>query len=115
MTGEPGQDQATAAEPLLRLHDVGPGGPVGRPALPPWQTRLTVLARLSAESLQLIAAADLVLAIGEEIETVPLRHKVKLQLGMMVHCVGATVMAIMPDVAIQGGGQFEFLAHDDKK
>jgi hypothetical protein len=62
MAGDPALAwPATATQPLLRVHDVGPAGPAGRPALPAWHTQLTVLARLTSESLQLIAAADLVL------------------------------------------------------
>jgi hypothetical protein len=53
---------ATAAQPLLRVHDVGPGGPAAQPPPPAWHTRLTVLARLTSDSLQLLSAADLVLA-----------------------------------------------------
>jgi len=52
---------ATATQPLLRVHDVGPAGPGGRPLMHAWQTQLTALARLTAESLQLLGAADLVL------------------------------------------------------
>ena len=52
---------ATATQPLLRVHDVGPAGPGGRPPLQAWQSQLIALARLTAESLQLLAATDLVL------------------------------------------------------
>jgi hypothetical protein len=52
---------ASAARPLLRLHDVGPSGPAGRPELQAWQTQLTVLSRLTPASLQTVAGADVVL------------------------------------------------------
>src|SRR5262245_51561678 len=62
MAGDPSLAwPATAAQPLLRVHDVGPAGPAGRPPLLAWQTQLTALARLTAESLQLLAATDLVM------------------------------------------------------
>ena len=63
MAGDPSVAwPATATQPLLRVHDVGPAGPAG-PAAPlqPWHTQLTALARLTAESLQVVTAADLVL------------------------------------------------------
>lgn len=62
MAGDPSVAwPATATQPLLRVHDVGPAGPAGRPPLQPWHTQLTALARLTAESLQVVTTADLVL------------------------------------------------------
>jgi hypothetical protein len=62
MSGDPALGWgATAGQPLLMVHDVGPAGPAHRPPAQPWQTQLTVLARLSPESLRVIAAVDLVL------------------------------------------------------
>jgi hypothetical protein len=51
---------ATAAQPVLRLRDVGPGAPVPDPRRP-WHTELTVLSRVGPATGQTIAAADVVL------------------------------------------------------
>ncbi len=52
---------ASQTRPLLRLHDVGPTGPGGRPELRTWQTQLTVLSHLTPASLQTVAGADVTL------------------------------------------------------
>ena len=62
-----------------------------------------------------IAAPDLVFAVGEQVEAAALRDEVELQLGVMVHRVGAALLAVVPEVAIEFGRQLEVLAHDDKK
>jgi hypothetical protein len=66
---------------------------------------------LRGEEPKQIAAADLVFTIRQQIKSAPLRDKVKLQLGVMVHRVGATVVAVMPEMAVECGGQFQLLAH----
>jgi hypothetical protein len=53
---------ASATQPLLRLHDAGPGGPASWPELQPWQTQLIVISRVTAQSVPLLAGVDLVLA-----------------------------------------------------
>jgi hypothetical protein len=62
-----------------------------------------------------VAATNLVFAIGEQIESYALRDEVEFQFRVVMHRVGATVMAVVPEVAIESGGSFELLAHDDKK
>ena len=62
-----------------------------------------------------IAAPDLVFAVGEQVEAAALRDEVKFQFGVMVHRVGAALLVVVPEVAIEFGRQMEVLAHDDKK
>jgi hypothetical protein len=55
--------RATASRPVLLLHDNGAAAPVpgqGQP-LGPWQTRLTVLTRVTPDHHDLIASSDVVL------------------------------------------------------
>jgi hypothetical protein len=52
---------ASAMQPLLRLHDAGPGGPARWPELQPWHTQLIAISRLTPQSVPLLASVDLVL------------------------------------------------------
>jgi hypothetical protein len=52
---------ATAAQPVLRLADVGPGGTAITAPGRPWHTELTVLSTVGPAALPAIAAADVVL------------------------------------------------------
>ena len=58
-----------------------------------------------------IATVNLVFAVGQQVETGALSDEVEFQLGVMMHGVGAPVVAIMPEIATEVGGQFELLAH----
>jgi hypothetical protein len=51
---------ATAAQPVLRLRDVGPAGPASNPRRP-WHTELTVLSTVGPATGRAIADADVVL------------------------------------------------------
>ena len=62
-----------------------------------------------------ISAPDLIFAVGEQIKSATLGDQIKFQFRVMMHRIGATVVAVMPEVAIKFGRQFEVLAHDDKK
>ena len=62
-----------------------------------------------------IATADLVFAVGEQVEAAALRDEIELQFRVTMHRVGATVVTVMPEIAVQLGGQFELLEHGDKK
>jgi hypothetical protein len=70
---------------------------------------------LRGEKPEEIATADLVFAVGEQIEAGAAGDEVELQFGVMVHGVGAPELAVVPEVSIEAGGQFEELVHDDKK
>jgi hypothetical protein len=52
---------ASASQPLLRWHDVGPAGPSGRPDLQAWQTQLIVLSTVTPASLPALSGVDIVL------------------------------------------------------
>jgi hypothetical protein len=51
---------AEAAAPMLHVYDVGPAGPTTRPVLGPWQTQLTVLARLTGDGVPPLTTSDAV-------------------------------------------------------
>jgi hypothetical protein len=52
---------ASATQPLLRLHDAGPGGPASWPEPHAWQSQLVVISRVTAASLPVLASVDLVI------------------------------------------------------
>jgi len=54
-------DSAGSMRPVLHIYDVGPGGPVERPALAPWHTQLVVLPHLTIHGAPVVAEADIVL------------------------------------------------------
>jgi hypothetical protein len=60
--GEPvvPKGSATPHQPMLLVDDLGEGQPPSRPALGPWQSRLTVLRQLTAFGLPLLAEANVV-------------------------------------------------------
>ncbi|MFY1691705.1 hypothetical protein [Plantactinospora sp. WMMB782] len=57
-----GDEPADPTRPLLRLRDVGVHGPERRPPTRAWETRLTVLPRLTPAGVPALAGADVVLA-----------------------------------------------------
>jgi len=58
--GQPTTRPPSMAQPVLYIHDVGPG-PVVRPSPQPWQTNVTMLATVTPASHHSIANADVVL------------------------------------------------------
>lgn len=61
-----------------------------------------------------IATANLVFAIGQQVEARALGDEVEFQFGVAVHGI-APVVAVMPKVSVPFRRQVEALAHSDKK
>jgi hypothetical protein len=62
LDADAGAAAGSSAAPVLRLHDVGPGGPPGHLDLGPWQTQLIMLSRVTEASRRTLSTVDLVLA-----------------------------------------------------
>ena len=90
-----------------RLRDANPHFEIGR--------LLNQDVFLRGKQPEQIAPANLIFAIGEQVKPAALRHQIELQFRVMMHCVRPAVMAVMPQVTIETGREFELLAHDDKK
>lgn len=96
---------ATAARPLLRLHDTGAGGVAqGRAVSGPWRTQLTVLPRLTGAAMPAVVDAALLLVqrltppeIGRVSQAINRRHPMLSQLSTM----DGEMLAVMDSRAVQ--------------